>query len=339
MQRLRKEEIVKLLFITACALVASPALAELGIPVGPITTSIQEVGTGLVEITWNEGTSLPTPIRIRPASIGQRPVIVSPALTEEEAEARVKEFIDSNPQLFKVTSADFPQISAHAYLNNTSWLINAVQYCDNIPVIDGYVHFWITNEGELVSGEFRVFPSSDLVGFDVNPSITEEQGLAAALSSEPGLFSTGTQYWPSLAIVFVAEVPTLARIVEVGDSNRHWRWLFTVSAETAQILSIDSALDEEGNLGISFVRGDIDNDGKLKITDACKIIEFLFLGSPDSLLCEKAADVDSSGEIDITDAVYLLTFEFLGGSPPGYPFPLCGKYPFTTRSCQTSSCN
>lgn len=63
------------------------------------------------------------------------------------------------------------------------------------------------------------------------------------------------------------------------------------------------------------IRGDLDRNGDLSLTDAIIILSFLFLGG-DEPFCAPAADINSSGELDITDAIYLLDYLFLGGPPP-----------------------
>jgi len=75
----------------------------------------------------------------------------------------------------------------------------------------------------------------------------------------------------------------------------------------------------------TFVRGDVDSSGELDITDPIKALGYLFLGTPDSLLCIDAADANDSGELDLSDPIHLLTHLFLGGSTPAEPFPGCGE--------------
>jgi hypothetical protein len=76
-----------------------------------------------------------------------------------------------------------------------------------------------------------------------------------------------------------------------------------------------------------FPRGDADGNGRLEITDAIAILNFLFLGTF-SPACEDALDSDDSGEVLITDAIALLGHLFLG-SPQGLPPPFgdCGADP------------
>ncbi|HZN59714.1 MAG TPA: metallophosphoesterase family protein [Planctomycetota bacterium] len=72
--------------------------------------------------------------------------------------------------------------------------------------------------------------------------------------------------------------------------------------------------------GPAFQRGDSDGNGALELTDAVKILGFLFLGSSEPP-CLDAADTDDSGDLQLTDAVRILGFLFLGGEPPAPPGP------------------
>ncbi|HVR75479.1 MAG TPA: hypothetical protein VMT52_14180, partial [Planctomycetota bacterium] len=80
---------------------------------------------------------------------------------------------------------------------------------------------------------------------------------------------------------------------------------------------------------VLFHRGDADDNGDLQITDAVRILGFLFLGSP-APPCLEAADADDNGSLQLTDAVRILGFLFLGGpppEPPGPPGEACGTDP------------
>ena len=69
-----------------------------------------------------------------------------------------------------------------------------------------------------------------------------------------------------------------------------------------------------------FIRGDVDGDGKITLTDSVKTLNSLFKGGqkPD---CEDAMDVNDDGKIDLGDAVHGLGYLFRGGSAPVSPFP------------------
>ena len=86
-----------------------------------------------------------------------------------------------------------------------------------------------------------------------------------------------------------------------------------------------------------FIRGDFDTDGALSITDAIALLNFLFLGTPDSS-CSQAGDANSDGNVDITDGISLLGFLFLGREAPPAPFPDCGIDPVVSDCRSYPAC-
>ncbi len=74
-----------------------------------------------------------------------------------------------------------------------------------------------------------------------------------------------------------------------------------------------------------FIRGDCNNDGGIDISDAVKILFFLFLGN--TVDCQDACDADDLGSVTITDAIFVLQFLFLNGPSPLSPFPEQGRDP------------
>jgi hypothetical protein len=89
----------------------------------------------------------------------------------------------------------------------------------------------------------------------------------------------------------------------------------------------DAACSSAPNCGGRFHRGDTDNNGQLQLTDAVRILGFLFLGGV-SPTCLDAADTDGNNQLQLTDAVRILGFLFLGGVPPVAPGPppaACGQ--------------
>jgi hypothetical protein len=84
-----------------------------------------------------------------------------------------------------------------------------------------------------------------------------------------------------------------------------------------------------------FVRGDVDQSGRLEVTDAVRILRGLFSGEQGLLACEDAADVDDDSALGLTDAVFLLDGLFHGGPPPAAPYPACGEDPTAdTLGCE-----
>lgn len=93
---------------------------------------------------------------------------------------------------------------------------------------------------------------------------------------------------------------------------------------TNGVLTIEAAVG-----GTVFHRGDSDGSGSLDLTDAIRILGFLFLGQGE-LPCLEAADSDDNGSVELTDAVRILNFLFQGGPPPVTPGPPpepCGADP------------
>lgn len=77
----------------------------------------------------------------------------------------------------------------------------------------------------------------------------------------------------------------------------------------------------------SFIRGDVDTNGTVDITDPILALDAMFLGQF-QIPCEKSADVDDSGVLDITDPIVNLGYQFLGNFVPPAPGPeSCGTDP------------
>jgi hypothetical protein len=112
---------------------------------------------------------------------------------------------------------------------------------------------------------------------------------------EPGIYE-----WQVLAVNEVCRVADWSRAAETGS--------FRVCGA-----------------GVRFVRGDADQSGVIDITDAVRILSFLFTGGA-APACRDAADADDSGSLAITDAIRILGWLFTGGHPPPAPSPRTGNY-------------
>ncbi len=95
--------------------------------------------------------------------------------------------------------------------------------------------------------------------------------------------------------------------------------LFTPKALTGNVVN-------EQKTECNFLRGDADSNEKVELTDAVRILGFLFQGKQEPS-CLDAADTNDNGKIDISDAISLLQYLFLGGSSPGLPYPARGIDP------------
>jgi len=77
---------------------------------------------------------------------------------------------------------------------------------------------------------------------------------------------------------------------------------------------------------VLFVRGDVNEDGVVDISDVVATLVFLFAGGPGPA-CLDRADVDDDGTVRINDPIYLLGWLFGGGPQVPAPFPEPGKDP------------
>lgn len=75
-----------------------------------------------------------------------------------------------------------------------------------------------------------------------------------------------------------------------------------------------------------FIRGDVNEDGRLDITDPIAEAEWLFRDGF-QVECPKAGDADDDGDTDLGDLIYSLRFLFLGGPALPAPFPGAGFDP------------
>jgi hypothetical protein len=89
--------------------------------------------------------------------------------------------------------------------------------------------------------------------------------------------------------------------------------------------SIDMGAHERGVCDtVPFRRGDPNADGRVDISDAIFLLNWLFRGKPGPG-CADAADTNDSGVVDLSDSVAVFNFLFYGSRPPPNPGPAaCG---------------
>ena len=76
----------------------------------------------------------------------------------------------------------------------------------------------------------------------------------------------------------------------------------------------------------AFLRGDVNNDGRISLSDSLMLRRYFFTGAREPT-CLDAADVNDDGTMNLSDMVYLPNFAFLGGNPPAAPYPAVGVDP------------
>ncbi len=92
----------------------------------------------------------------------------------------------------------------------------------------------------------------------------------------------------------------------------------------------------EAGTGARALRGDVDENKALDISDAIATLERLFKGG--AAICMAAADVDGTGIVDLSDPINLLLYMFVGGDQPAAPFPACGGAGALVEGCRGVVC-
>ena len=100
----------------------------------------------------------------------------------------------------------------------------------------------------------------------------------------------------------------------VGDTGLHSVTIVAsdMESETTDLLEIMVYYVEDCCLGI---RGNIDNEGEINVSDLTYLVSFLFQGGADPA-CSEEADVDASGAVNVSDLTYLVAYLFQGGPEP-----------------------
>ncbi len=93
-----------------------------------------------------------------------------------------------------------------------------------------------------------------------------------------------------------------------------------------------------GPAGPRYARGDCNGDAGVDVSDAVRMLFFLFI-SPAAPPCLEACDSDGNEAVQVTDAVHVLTYQFLKGPPPPPPGAQCGVDPAPSAlGCLLSPC-
>lgn len=112
-----------------------------------------------------------------------------------------------------------------------------------------------------------------------------------------------------------------------SDVERFGSYVYQVKAVGSECHATNSAAASVDCEVPRFRRGDAGGNTALEVSDAIRILGYLFLGT-DGLSCLNSADSDDNGAVELTDAVRILGYLFLGAPPPPPPGPLnCGQDP------------
>ena len=92
------------------------------------------------------------------------------------------------------------------------------------------------------------------------------------------------------------------------------------NSEQKYYISKSAAVTESNTI---FLRGDVNQDGKLSVQDAKVLLDLVYNSSYEPA-CLESADVNNDGKVRLGDALQLLNHVMRGMAPPAKPFPSCG---------------
>lgn len=95
------------------------------------------------------------------------------------------------------------------------------------------------------------------------------------------------------------------------------------------VVSIEGSAPPPPPTGVNFLRGDVNNDGVVNVSDGTYLTSYLF-DSGAAPPCLDAADLNDDGLVDLPDSTYLYNFLFGAGPDPVSPYPAVGPDPTDT---------
>ena len=165
----------------------------------------------------------------------------------------------------------------------------------------------------------------DLVRYRAFPRIPPIQGLScSAPAGGIELAWTNGSAYDAIRIYRGAEL-----VASIEGTGTTWSEAYRpMPGEPYRVAPVVGELEGPGSVCVAvrplvFLRGDVEVNGEINITDAISILGFLFIGG-DEPACLDAADVNDDAEVNITDGIALLGFLFLSGAAPAPPFPSPG---------------
>ena len=207
-----------------------------------------------------------------------------------------------------------PEHQGDRYIFNTiRWDegANPPDFIMELPIADGvYMVNMYFNEGCCPDRHFQIEIQGEIVEEDVS--------FLDYVLEDPALGKAGVISFPEVQVTNDLLVISL---LPCGDP------LCPGSTDVNAIIDGLEILGEGKPPVEQFRRGDTDINGRMELTDAIGVFNFLFItGVPP--LCFDAADADDNSAIELTDGIRILNVLFLGfGEIPPPGFMSCGGDP------------
>lgn len=124
----------------------------------------------------------------------------------------------------------------------------------------------------------------------------------------------------------------LADTLEPANENRE---LTLVVGLVVDRVDLESISEGGGVERLRYVRGDLNDDMILDVSDAVGLLLHLFAGR--QVACPAAGDSNADEVLDVSDVSYLLNYLFRGGPAIPPPFPGCGDV-LPGLTCDADAC-
>jgi hypothetical protein len=278
---------------------------------------------------WIQSSVYPT-LRLVITTNGGNPITSTSPTVDLAGNAPAEVFtflITRNGELLDDAGLDF----VFSLANMTGWSV------DDVPLAPGTNQIAIlgyNSQGGLVDQDSIQITNTGAWDPPVITSVVPDP-----VGQGEGLAVNGSDFHNGLRVFFNGTIE--ASGVSFNETLDPTRITLTVpvtvpaGAATVTVRNIDGQSSNAASLTVLppepvFVRADGNLDGIVDLSDALRVLFFLFSGT--TVTCLDALDADDNGSIEMTDSIYTLDFLFRRGSPPPAPYPGTGRDPTDTDS-------
>ena len=222
-----------------------------------------------------------------------------------------------------VAPADY-QVIVTGTCGDSNSDVAILEVLNKTEIIIGDLSDEIGCEGEAVT--FAVAAVGDSLTYQWRKDGVDVEGAdMSSLTFDPVVAEDAGSWVHDGAAIPGATLPTLTlfevTIDDLGLYECHVTNLCgTVESEAGDLTRLS---DEE--CGQSFVRGDVNDDGRFNLADPISLLKYLF--NEGAGTCLLSMDANDDERANIADAIWGLNYLFQEGPEPKAPFPDCGIDP------------